>query len=428
MVAGVIWLGAPQTSPAQTRRALRGSLPRSACSVREVSRVPLVVEGRSELYVEPTALAVSRGKLLLAGTPNYLWRRRPGDRVLLEAQDSVFGAIITRDGRARIVYAPVRANLVASVRVLGRDDGKWDVVFAEIARPRANPGDEGVAVRWWYGVFDGESWSSLEQLPTPSGVTFRLFNPSPIVRRRDTLAWTAPVITPQGLTEAVVYERRDGRWSFGFVPTYYSAAYAVLADSDTLGLIAVVVHADPKLPSDENSLFLYTQRPAWQLLRRIIHGGNEPVHAPSVVLTPEPGVLSWKTPVRTQDGGRWEARAMIGRLEERGTPWITLDSSVTTIRAVLSPTLPTRTWVTEHIDPHDPTNRTVRFIADAGESAVLLGEFPSPFLGPFAAAAPAPSEIVVAGPQPGGSVADPEVVTLLIRARVQCAAEVRRPG
>lgn len=119
---------------------------------------------------------------------------------------------------------------------------------------------------------------------------------------------------------------------------------------------------------------------------------------------------------------------MIGHLEDQEAQWITLDSSVTNVRPVLSSDLRTRTWVTEHIDPHDPTRRTVRFIADAGQSAVLLGQYPSPFLGPFAAAAPAPSEIVVAGPVPRGSVADPEVVTLVIRARVQCTAEARRPA
>jgi hypothetical protein len=394
--------------------------------VREVSRIPLVVEGGSELYVEPTAFAVSRGDLLLAGTPNYLWRRRPGSRVALVAQDSVFGAIIASDGKARIIHAPISPRLVHSVRVLGRDNGKWDVVFAEIARPRANPGDEGIAVRWWYGVFDGRSWSSLEQLPTPTDVGFRLFNPSPIVRRGDTLAWTTPVTTTKGMTEAVVYERRNGRWSFDFVPTYYSAAYSLLASSDSLGLVAVVVHADRTLPTDENSLFFYTRRPTWQLLRRVIHGGNEPVFGPSVVLASRPAVLSWKTPIRSE-GGRWEARAMIGRLENEGAPWITLDSSVITAKAVLSRHLPVRVWVSEHIDPRDPMNRSVRFIGDVGESAVLLGQFPSPFLGPFAAAAPASSEIVVAGPRPGGGVDDPEVVTLLIRARVQCAAEARRP-
>jgi hypothetical protein len=277
-----------------------------------------------------------------------------------------------------------------------------------------------------YGVLDGGSWFGLEQLPLPPDVSFRLFNPSPIVRRGDTLAWTTPVTTPNGMTEAVVYERRSGRWSFDFIPTHYSAAYSLLASSDTLGLVAAVVHGDRTLATDENSLFFYTRRPTWQLFRRIVHGGDEPVFAPSVVLG-SPGVLSWWTPIR-KPSGRREARAMVGRLETESARPIALDSSVVTARPVLSRHLPVRVWVTEHIDPEDPMNRSLRFIADRKQTAVLLGQFPSPFLGPFAAEARAPSEIVVAGPKPGTSVADPEVVTLLIRARVHCAAEARRPS
>ena len=397
----------------------------AGCVIRKAARAPLVVADGRELYVEPVALEPSDGELLLAGVPNYLWKRAtPGGLASEVTADSVFGAVIARDGRARIVPSPVDARLVASVRALGRGDGHWEVVFAELDRPTPI-GETATAVRYWYGVFDGSRWSPLEVIPIPPDARPNLANPAPLVRRGDTLSWVTSVTTNGLEREALVYERRNGRWSYEFVPTHF-AAYPHLTASDAGSLVLALVRADLTIGRDQNSLFLFVRRGGWREHRKLIAGGREPVHVPTLSLTPSPGVLTWSASLRTPDP-RWEARAIVGPLEIPSPKVITLDSSITMTTPAMILEGPTRVWVTEHVSPTDPTQRELRFLTDNSGSAVILARSPSPVLGPFAAAAPTPTEIVVAGPLADRTPGKPAVITLLIRARVECSARQREP-
>jgi hypothetical protein len=416
----------PAATRAMQQAAVRGPVETAEeCAVREVSRARLVVEDGRELYVEPVAFAASGGEMLLVGTPNYLWKRQtPAGPVLAVAADSVFGAVIGQDGRARIVPSPVDAKRVAGARALGRSDGGWDVVFAELAERNTSLGDQPVSARLWYGIFDGSKWSSLEQIPLPTGALARLANPSPIVRRLDTLFWVIRLQTRGGDTELAVYQRNGGRSSSELVRTDF-AAYASLGASDTLGVVLLVVRGDTAQPMRENAIFFFARQPRWELVRRVDGVGEEPVHMPSIDLS-SPGALTWLAPVPTADGGRQEARVMLGRLEAEDGQLFTIDSSVTHVTPAVQLRGGIRVWVTEHLSSSDQT-RELRFVGHSGRSPVILGRAASPFLGPFTAASPAPSQIVIAGPLAEGVTTNPAVVTLLIRVRVDCPARPRRP-
>ncbi|MDQ3951306.1 MAG: hypothetical protein M3282_13315 [Gemmatimonadota bacterium] len=394
------------------------------CTVREVSRSRLVVEDGRELYVEPVAFAVSGREILLAGTPTFLWRRRSPGRPAVElTRDSVFGAVIRRDGRARIVPSPVDAKLITDVRVLGRGDGTWEAVFAELEAPKAEPADEGAVARYWYGVFDGRAWSRLEELPRPEGARPRLLSsvPSPLVRLGDTLWLTTPVTTNGGESEVVVYSRREGRWTYELVPTYF-AAYAVLAPSDSLGLVLLVVRGDRAVSWDENSLFMFARRPGWQMVRKVIPGGDEPVHGPSLVASSAGRILAWSSLVRDpQDprGARLEARAMVGWSEARTEPVVTVDSSSAPVPRIVVTSDGAPIWVTQH-STGAGDELELRFVHPVAGRASVLARLPNPFQGYHNAASLAPRGLVIAGPELNRSVDQPALVTLLLRARVQC--------
>jgi hypothetical protein len=187
------------------------------CSVSEVSRHRMVVEGNLNFYVEPVTMAESGGEVLLAGTPNILWSRHSGAQTKLVAVDSLFGAVIASDGSARTVPSPIPAKLLGSIRALGRGDGTWDVVFAELpARESARPD---TAVRLWYGVYDGSRWTAVEQLPLPPGAHLHPLHASPLVRQGDTLVWALVATTAGHHRDVVLFQRRGIGWHAELVPT-----------------------------------------------------------------------------------------------------------------------------------------------------------------------------------------------------------------
>ncbi|HEX7238894.1 MAG TPA: hypothetical protein VF263_01400 [Longimicrobiaceae bacterium] len=409
---------------AATRSAGREAAPR--CAVREVSRTPLAIEDGRLLYVEPAAFSVSRGEVLLAGTPNFLARLDRGGRVTGMASDSVLGAVVARDGKGRAVPSPIDGRLVNGLRAAALEGGGWAVVFAEV-RPYTGDSRPDTAVRLWHGVYDGRRWVRLEELPLPPHRTLHPHHSSQLVRRGDTLSWamtmTAPVPGVLPGNGIVLYERRGGRWSYEAVPTFHSEAE--LARSDTLGLLLVVVQPDSTARGgDGNSLFLWARRPAWRRLRRIVHGYAEGrVYDPSLTATNGEGVLSWRTPVGEGFRSRREVRAMVGRVEERNEPAITIDSSVAFQRLAAPIRLPDGSplWVTDHEVPDEP-RREVRLTLGSARSATLLKSIPSPYIGWISATTPAPWELLVTGFH---YVPDRYAVSLLLRARVECRGTAR---
>lgn len=177
------------------------------CGLRELSRDRLTVLGRP-LYVEADAfVANGRGDVLLAGTPNYLWKVSPQGEINGLTADSIFGVVIARDGMARVVPAPVEPRRIRGIRAAARPDGGWDVVFADV--PVDSSSSAG-AERLWYAAFDGSRWSSLEPLPMPSGVALSPMFTSSLVRAGDTLAWALTPAMRQGRRDISLFRRAGG--------------------------------------------------------------------------------------------------------------------------------------------------------------------------------------------------------------------------
>ena len=397
--------------------------PVEACVVREVSREPLVVEGGRRLYVQPLVLETnSRGDALLAGELNYLFEpaRSGWKRV---APDSVFGALIPRSGRARIVPSPIPSRLLSGIRAIARDDDTWAVVFGE-THPYAGAFRPDTITRLWFGIFDGTRWTSLERLPLPPSGTIRSQIITRLVPYGDMLGFAMRIRSADQQNHVIVFERgRDG-WSYEIVLTQFGS-YLALAHSDTLGLVLAAVQPDLTLRRDGNSLLLWNRGTTWKRLRTVAPSADGAVHRPSFTISPRGGVLSWVVAVPGTAGMTYEARAMTGRPEARNEPVVRLDSSVSRFRELYAAELREgrRVWVLDHVAP-EGDQREIRFVREEDGSASVFGRLPNPFVTAFIGAAPSDSTLLLVG----GDVdaGRQTVASLLLRVHIQCSPTASR--
>jgi hypothetical protein len=398
----------------------RGPASLEGCGLREISRQRLTAAGGRPLYVEADAfVANGRGEVLLAGTPNYLWKISPQDEIVGLTADSILGAVIARDGTARLVPAPMDPKRIRGIRAAARPDGGWDVVFADVP---ADSSSSAGAERLWYTAYDGSRWSALEPLPVPSDVALSPTFTSSLVRRGDTLAWALTPAMRQGRRDISLFQRVGGRWTHETVPTT-NAADVDLAHSDSLGFVLAVVQPDLRLQeADGNSLLLWTRQPDWRIARRLVHGrGEGRVHAPSLVRTSGGLLATWWTPVGEGPETRNELRARYVGPPESSEPVIMLDPNVP-FGFEMSPVswgAGVPLWVSEHQSAETGQGEPgeIRYVSVAGRQPFEVARTPNPYRMRSAAAISAPGELLVTGMEYRESRF---AFSLLLRARSEC--------
>jgi hypothetical protein len=314
-----------------------------SCSIVERSFLPLKLDGRL-VYVEPQAFAAARDRLLLAGSPSYIWRASPGVPAL-EARNSILGVVIEPDRRVSALASPIKSGPVDYIRALGRADGTWALVFAETAPPKDQSPNPPV-VDYWFAVSDGKTWRQLTRLPRVQG-TLDAFGASRIVEAKGTLAIAVPV-WPSGATDRglpsediVVFTERAGVWTATTLPTKRNG-YVTLAASSAGDLALGVVSYDTTLSSDHNSLFLFERRrndSVWHDRGRLIRGGAEPVHYPELALDRSGLAVTFLT--RTDSSHSFSARVLL-RADSASTQLITLANDLEAVRQV---TARRRAWL-----------------------------------------------------------------------------------
>ena len=411
--AAAMLIAAACTRPRGTTAG--AAVPPSGCAVRELSRNPLLLDGNRELYIEPTVAMPSGKLILLAGRPNYLFSPGSPDTERTVSKDSIFGVVLDERNRVQTVPAPINPALVASARGIALDAGGWGVAFAELTRPWDPPRPDTVA-RLWYGEFDGQRWSRLEELHGPSPGTYDLELGSELIARGDTLFLAAIVRSDSAGRNVALFSRAGGRWKASLIRTR-TAAYAELLHSDSLGLLVAVVQADGSLREDTNSLLIYRHSAQWEVVGRLIHGGAQPVYDPRFTSSARGVVLSWWVLDRQSRPPVTRARAIPGLTPNLDGGVLELDADINQVRPISGFTrFPV--WVTDH-NNMDGT-RELRFLADSSGHTYHLGAIANPFTGPFAVTGVGGTDLLLTAPLFHADTARPRLVSLLIRARVEC--------
>jgi hypothetical protein len=383
-----------------------------------VSRARLKTPGGEPVYIEADAfVADGRGNVLLAGTPNFIWRTSAQGELIGVSSDSVFGAVIAPDGSAQLVPAPVDPAQVRGIRATARPEGGWDVVFAEEPPPQAGSTPAG---RLWYGVLNGTSWSTVEPIPVPDSVSVDTLFASSLVRHSDTLSWALRRRGVQGHRAISLLQRVGGDW----VHETVLAGHAVdvdLAYSENTGLILAAVQAIrwPGPEFDDNSLLLWARRPDWQVIHKVVSGLRDgAVHDPSVLPVGRNLLVTWWTDdVGEGAESRRELRATLVGAEAPNQPVIVLDGNVDSwsdaVPILIGDALPL--WVVHGVQPDG--SKELRYVSTTGSHALELARSPSPYMMRTAAAQPRTGELVVTGFEYEDNRF---VFSLLLTHRVQC--------
>lgn len=351
-----------------------------ACSVQQVSQDRLVTDDQRQVHIQPLiAVPSANDDVLIAGKYNYLFEESSPGRWQPSPHDSIFGAILTSSDVSKIVVSPIPTRLLVAPKAVARPDGTWAVVFGEV-EPYSGDDEPIEAARLWFGVLDRTGrWLNLEHIPIPPGGRLVHGHASSLVESDGSIAWAVQMYPNAG---TAIFEWKEGEgWRFERVPTRAGIDPELLY-SDSHGLVLLVVHPDYSVKDgDNNSLFLWTRRPDWTILRRVVLGSVDGgASEPTIVLTPSLGVISWRAEVDDGEQQRSEARATVGDVLDRPEPIVALDSSITTNASVRVVGVENGRplWFIDHEDM-GTWRREIRFVRQSDGGVELLAAFPNPY-------------------------------------------------
>lgn len=214
------------------------------------------------MYVEPQAVEFAGRRLLIAGSPNYMWIGAGSEAGATVARDSVFGVIRDSRGRWTSVPKPPGIRWFTGVRALARRDGRWDVVFVELPE-MYSPSGRDSTIAAWHGVLSAAGWEDLERLPVAPARFIGAMTSTQLVRDGEALTWLASVrgdgVHPLG--DVALLRRQAGRWSqslLGVIPLQ------VFAYQDADGHpVALIDHLSMRNPGAvHSSRYALTSTPA----------------------------------------------------------------------------------------------------------------------------------------------------------------------
>jgi hypothetical protein len=244
----------------------------NGCSVIQQKQQLLTLGTGAKAYVEPSTIASTASRSLLAGYPIFLSKpTHPADN-----RPQPFGVSLGRHGSAQLLEAPMTGVQLRDMRAAANDDGTWSVTFAEVRTGSSIMQDAPVS-NYWFGRTDGRHWTNLEKLPLAKH-DYKSYSASKLVLSRHRIIVAIPYYdSVEGGVE--VFQRSpSGIWTSTEMRS--RSAYVALDTTVRGDLLLGIVRADTTERTDSNSLFLYLQSrdsTTWSKPHRIVRGGNEPV-------------------------------------------------------------------------------------------------------------------------------------------------------
>ena len=271
------------------------------CMDTTATTIPARLDARHLIYVEQeTVVAHPDGRILVAGSPVFVWRESDLGRHEMLKADSLFGMVIDSTSSAvRAIPSPLPGRSLDGVRAAALPDGWWLVTFAEVS-PRQMP-KHPIVKRMWAGETDGTHWRELRMLP----VVGDSLDPTKMsnLAWRDGRARLAVQYPHDGWTYAAMYSLDRGVWS-ARTENLRLTNYIDFSLSPTHDLMAIVRPSEDG-PADINSLYLFAKRAedsVWTNKAWIVVGDKSPVYEPRFT-GDSARVLSWLR----EDGASWDA-------------------------------------------------------------------------------------------------------------------------
>lgn len=384
-------------------------------AVCEVGRTHLVVEDGTVLYIEAEELIELASGLLVVGTPTYAWLPGAGPSEERVVPDAHLAAVFDLEGRARGIEKPIPGT-IGSIKATALGGDRWGVVFAEI-HPDSLPGKE-FLIDAWYAEHDGARWALVERLPAPARGTLSFAADSELVRWGDRLSWVATTRLPIGLSELVLYERRDGAWSVRQISDDWVEVSTLAYDPREQALWLAQFSEDPEIPEWQQSLRLYRSERggAWELVSRLaVVERNVKVREPRVRVLSDGVAVAWLT-----FGATLEAWARVGIRRDHPGSEIRLDPSAFQILS-LGELGGHPAWLLNHlIDGGRAGELTVVRLPRSRPGVVESSGVPNPYPSFFATLPLGADEVVVVGPEVDRDPAEPTVRSLVLRLSTSC--------
>jgi hypothetical protein len=390
------------------------------CGVVRSKRVPVVLNDGRQVYVEPDAVVKSGNRLLVAGSPSYIWA---GPRNSAEqSRNTLFGIVISLDGTADTIPSPLATGHLSNVRALALPDGTWAATFADVA-PETQF-NETVTPRtdaYWFGITDGQRWLTLEKLPASNG-KLRSGLASRLVRSRTGYSVAMPIQLANGvdgrLRNAVtVFTRSDHGWRRN--ERVFEFVYYVSLDTTERGqLLLGSVRADASERPVSNDLVLYEQFAdlRWHEVTRVEPKDSQHVHQPDVGWSGESSVATWLE--ASTPSGRARARAIVGATDPQHRRYVAISDDALQVLRV--PDLTTPTWVA--LEWADSKARRISVVQRQPSGSTSRIAIPDPFFG-YIGTSVFGSKLVVVGPVHRRDGKSPVVSLHLLTLEMTCFSE-----
>jgi hypothetical protein len=419
-----LYAGTVLVLPAMSARRTRSPVPAASsdpspgCRVEQVLESPLRVGGGEEVYVNPAAMTVSAGRILLLGRPTFVWSRRRGTSGGSTPDDSTaLGVVLENDGSAHLVPAPGDARRIVAVRAAASGDGGWDVLVGEGARPPVAGSDNLSSIR--HAVYRAGSLRLAEALPLPPNGTLKVRTSSSLVRTGSTLRWAAVLTRADGSTEVVLFERGRRGWSYTRVPAHRTA-YVELGERVRGDPVLAVVEPDSTRTHDANALFLWRRDAGrWHRDRKLAPGLPEPVHQPALGFSGGREIASWMVEPAGAADARMELRMLADPFRTpRPAAFRVDDATAGRYASIMAGER--MFWISDHLLPGG-TRRELRVSTLEDGGVEMIRAIPNPFLETlFNAVARNESELVLAGAVTSDHGAPAPVVSRIMRIQLRC--------
>lgn len=319
----------------------------SRCEFRLASEAKLAVADTGDVYIEPSAVAISPyGDILVGGLPNFVFRAGR------QATDSLFGIVVEKGGSTVPLLRPPAPGYLNNARAAAVPNG-WLFAFGQSdVEPAQRRSYERLLLAEHPFARDG--WTRIDTLVPPAG--YRLGSVSNIAVQGGLQALAVIAESPEREDGVLIFHREGAApWISDFVPVV--AAYAEVEPDGHGALVLLVVGPETASDSDANSLLVVTGPDPWSRVASVPkRSGYSEAHAPRLAIRSDSLFVAFIDRSANGVSARISSGSFGGPLST-----VTLDSTGVTVTPVIgAPGL----WVTQ-----SP--------ADSGRTSTRLWSFES---------------------------------------------------